>query len=69
MTEQVNLKYIPDVDWSAKIACLVKYNLRPLKIHGAWRGPARLHFKPHVNAPAADLPIKEIVEGGWGILT
>jgi acetoacetate decarboxylase len=30
---------------------------------GAWKGDARLHLVPHVNAPAADLPVKKIIGG------
>lgn len=60
---QVNLKIIPDVDGSAAIAQLVAYNLADIKVKGAWRGPARLHLVPHVNAPVADLPVRAIVGG------
>ena len=60
---QVNLKLIPDVDGSLAIAQLVGYNMTDIKIKGAWKGPARLHLVPHVNAPVADLPVKKIVEG------
>ena len=60
---QVNLKLIPDVDGSLAIAQLVAYNMCDANVKGAWRGPARLHLIPHVNAPVADLPIKKIVDG------
>jgi len=30
---------------------------------GAWAGPARLPFVPHVNAPVADLPGKRVIGG------
>jgi len=60
---QVNLKLIPDVDGSLAIAQLVGYNLTDVKIKGAWKGPARLHLIPHVNAPVADLPVKKVIEG------
>ncbi len=60
---QVNLKIIPDVDGSAKIAQLVAYNLTDITIKGAWSGPARLHLIPHVNAPVADLPVFNTVGG------
>ena len=60
---QVNLKLIPDVDGSLAIAQLVGYNLTDIKIKGAWKGPARLHLVPHVNAPVADLPVKKVIEG------
>jgi acetoacetate decarboxylase len=60
---QVNLKLIPDVDGSLAIAQLVSYNLVDIQIKGAWRGPARLHLVPHVNAPIADLPVKKVIEG------
>jgi len=60
---QVNLKLIPDVDGSPKIAQLVAYNLTDVTVRGSWTGPARLHLIPHVNAPVADLPIKRIMGG------
>lgn len=60
---QVNLKLIPDVDGKPKIAQLVKYALTDITVKGSWVGPARLHLVPHVNAPVADLPIRNIVGG------
>ena len=60
---QVNLKLIPDVDGTPKIAQSVAYNLTDITVRGSWTGPARLHLIPHVNAPVADLPIKSIVGG------
>jgi acetoacetate decarboxylase len=60
---QVNLKLIPDVDGSLAIAQLVGYNLANIAVKGAWRGPARLHLVPHVNAPVADLPVNKIIGG------
>ncbi|WP_439813700.1 acetoacetate decarboxylase [Zavarzinia sp. CC-PAN008] len=60
---QVNLKIIPDVDGSPKIAQLVAYNLTEVTLKGTWEGPARLHLVPHVNAPVADLPVRKIVGG------
>jgi acetoacetate decarboxylase len=60
---QVNLKLIPDVDGKLAIAQLVAYNLVDIKVKGSWTGPARLHLIPHVNAPAADLPVREVVGG------
>jgi acetoacetate decarboxylase len=60
---QVNLKVIPDVDGTPAIAQLVAYNLGDIRAKGAWRGPARLHLVPHVNAPVADLPVRAVVDG------
>jgi acetoacetate decarboxylase len=60
---QVNLKLIPDVDGTPKIAQLVAYNLENIDVKGAWSGPARLSLTPHVNAPVADLPVKTSIEG------
>ena len=59
----VNLKLIPDVDGTPKIAQLVGYNLEDIVVKGAWEGPARLHLIPHVNCRVADLPVKRIVGG------
>lgn len=58
-----NLKIIPDVDGKPKICQLVAYNLTDITVKGSWLSPARLSLTPHVNAPVADLPIKEIVGG------
>ncbi|CQR51788.1 acetoacetate decarboxylase [Paenibacillus riograndensis] len=60
---QVNLKLIPDVDGSPKIAQLVAYSLENVTVKGAWSGPARLNLIPHVNAPVADLPVKAYIGG------
>jgi acetoacetate decarboxylase len=74
---QVNLKVIPDVNWKpkvrkifyqfylalifAQIARLVSYNLTNIRLKGAWQSQARLHLLPHINAPAADLPVKKVI--------
>ncbi|PJB69947.1 MAG: acetoacetate decarboxylase [Alphaproteobacteria bacterium CG_4_9_14_3_um_filter_47_13] len=58
---QVNLKLIPDVDGRPAIAQLVSYNMTDIDIKGAWSGPARLYLIPHVNAPVADLPVKNVI--------
>ena len=60
---QVNLKLVPDIDGSLKIAQLVAYNLTHITVKGAWEGPARLVLFPHVNAPVADLPVVKTVGG------
>jgi acetoacetate decarboxylase len=59
----VNLKLLPDVDGTPKVAQLVGYNLQDVKVHGAWEGPARLHLIPHVNCRVADLPVRRILGG------
>jgi acetoacetate decarboxylase len=60
---QVNLKLIPGIDGTPQIAELVAYNLTEITVKGCWSGPARLHLVPHVNAPVADLPVRDIVGG------
>ncbi|BCJ92553.1 putative acetoacetate decarboxylase [Anaerocolumna cellulosilytica] len=60
---QVNLKLIPDVEGRPKIAQLAAYNLENVMVKGSWSGPARLSLTSHVNAPVADLPVKNCVEG------
>jgi len=57
----VNLKLLPDVDGSPKVAQLVGYNLTDITVHGAWEGEARLHLIPHVNCRVADFPVRRIV--------
>jgi acetoacetate decarboxylase len=59
----VNLKLLPDVDGTPKVAQLVGYNLEDILVHGAWDGPARLHLIPHVNCRVADLPVRRVVGG------
>jgi acetoacetate decarboxylase len=57
----INLKLLPDVDGSPKVAQLVGYNLTDITVHGAWEGEARLHLIPHVNCRVADFPVRRIV--------
>jgi len=59
----VNLKLIPCVSGEPRIAELVAFNLTDIRVKGFWRGRARLHLVPHVNAPVADLPVRRVVEG------
>ena len=57
----VNLKFLPDVDGSPKVAQLVGYRLEDITVHGAWDGEGRLDLIPHVNCRVADLPVRRIV--------
>lgn len=59
----VNLKLIPSVTGKPQIAELVAFEMTNITVKGFWRGRARLHLVPHVNAPVADLPVRRIVEG------
>jgi acetoacetate decarboxylase len=59
----VNLKLIPDVDGSPKIAQLVGYHLEDIELKFAYSGDARLHLVPHVNCRLADLPVRKILYG------
>ena len=59
----VNLKLLPCVSGKPLAAQLVAYNLTDITVKGFWRGPARLHLVPHVNAPVADLPVLNVIEG------
>lgn len=59
----VNLKLIPCVTGNPRIAELVAFEMTDITVKGFWRGRARLHLVPHVNAPVADLPVRRIVEG------
>ena len=58
---QVNLKLIPGVDGSPEICQLVAINLTEINVKGSWIGPGRLHLVPHVNAPVADLPVRNVI--------
>lgn len=60
---QVNLKMIPGVSGGYDVLQLVAYNLQNIQLKGGWRGAARLHLVPHVNAPVADLPVRYVVDG------
>ncbi|WP_336490848.1 acetoacetate decarboxylase [Methylobacterium nigriterrae] len=64
----VNLKLIPDVDGTPKVAQLVGYRLQDVTVHGAWEGDARLHLIPHVNCRVADLPVRRIVGGRYQVV-
>jgi len=57
------LKAIPHVDNTPRILELVKYYLVDIELKEAWTGAAALHLVPHVAAPVADLPIREVVGG------
>lgn len=59
----VNLKLIPCVTGALRVAELVGFNMTDITVKGIWRGPARLHLVPHVHAPAADLPVRRVIEG------
>jgi len=59
----VNLKLIPCVTGAPKVAQLVAFNMTDITVKGFWRGRARLHLVPHVQAPVADLPVHRVVEG------
>jgi len=59
----VNLKLIPCVTGRPRIAELVAFEMTDIAVKGFWRGRARLHLVPHVNAPVADLPVRRVVEG------
>jgi acetoacetate decarboxylase len=59
----VNLKFIPDVDGSPKVAQLVGYNMMDAELKFAFGGEARLELVPHVNARVADLPVRKILYG------
>jgi len=60
---QTNLKIIPDVTGEPAIVQLVAYNMTEINVKGAWTSPARLHLVPHVNAPVADLPVRQVLGG------
>lgn len=59
----VNLKLIPCVTGKPRIAELVAFEMADITVEGFWRGDARLHLVPHVNAPVADLPVHRVIEG------
>ncbi|MFD1908411.1 acetoacetate decarboxylase family protein [Paenibacillus rhizoplanae] len=61
---QVNLKLIPDVDGTPKIAQLVAYTLEDVHVKRRLdrAGPLKPD-PPHVNAPVADLPVKAYLGG------
>lgn len=60
---QVNLKLIPCVSGEPRIAELVAYELTDIEMDFHFAGAARLHLVPHVNAPVADLPVHDVIEG------
>ena len=62
-TKEVNLKLIPDVNGSKSLAQLVGIKFEDINIRSAYKGPVRLDFTPHVNAPFSDLPVVNVVEG------
>jgi len=67
---QVNflLKITPHVDGSPRICEIVRYYLEDITVKGAWSGPAALELFHHALAPAASLPVREVL-GGIHILS
>jgi acetoacetate decarboxylase len=57
------LKIIPHVDGTPRICEIVTYDLEDVKLKGAWSGPAALELHAHALAPAALLPVHEVVAG------
>ena len=55
------LKIIPHVDRTARICEIIKFKVADLVVKGAWSGPATLELHPHVLAPLAALPVREVV--------
>ncbi len=55
------LKLIPHIDGSPRVCELVKFRLGDLVLRGAWTGEATLELHPHVQAPVAALPVREVV--------
>ena len=39
------------------------FALTDITVKGSWTGPARLSLVPHVNAPVADLPVRNVLGG------
>lgn len=61
---QVNIKIIPHVSGQKyDVLQLVAYNLEDIQLDFYYTGPARLALTPHVNAPVADFPVKEVLGG------
>jgi acetoacetate decarboxylase len=60
----VNLKLIPSAkQGEVDVAKLTQYHYEDVQIKSAHVGPSRIELTPHVNAPLADLPVLEILEG------
>lgn len=60
---QINLKIIPAVDGSDDIRQLIEYHPKVIRVREAWKGPARLDLRHHVEADVADFPVLEVVGG------
>jgi len=58
---QINLKVLPNVDGTDCVRELIEYSAEVIDVKEAWKGPARLHLVPHVNAPVADFPVLEVI--------
>jgi acetoacetate decarboxylase len=46
------------VDGRLEICQLVAHDLIDFAVKGTWIGSGRPHLVPHVNAPAADFPVR-----------
>ncbi|WP_067822995.1 acetoacetate decarboxylase [Nocardia inohanensis] len=57
------VKTIPGHNATVLAIDLVRTEITDIEVKQAWRGPARLDLVPHVMAPLADLPVREVIEG------
>ncbi|MET0440961.1 MAG: acetoacetate decarboxylase [Casimicrobiaceae bacterium] len=57
------LKIVPHVDGTARVCELVRYYCEDVTVKGAWSGPAALQLFHHALAPAAQLPVLEVLSG------
>lgn len=61
-TPQYMLKIIRDTDMKLLACKMTVSTITKYEILEAWRSPARLQLFEHVNAPLADLPVKQVVD-------
>ena len=55
------LKVMPGYTGQPGLCELVRTQITNLTVKGAWTAPARLQLFEHVQAPLADLPVREVV--------
>lgn len=55
------IKSIPDVDGSAAICQLVRYQMTDIVVKWAYTGPATLELHPHALAPISELPVRRVI--------
>lgn len=59
----MTVKLIPDADGGQLVAQLVEIDFSNITVQDAYEGAAAIDLIPHVHAPLADIPVREVIGG------